>query len=1046
MFFSRINAAVKFSAEQDKAENEVDKKEKKDQFTASIMKEVKEKERMLKHIRNLDPTNRPFPIKQYIMLCRRAEDIVQTETFNNAIFICILMAGILVGAQTYPSMENNTIINVLDKLILAAFSVEILLKVMSEGMNAINYWTGQEWHWNNFDFLIVVFSMPFIPVGNGQVAFLRLIRLMRLAKVFRKVPQLRMIMTGLMGGLKSIVYIVILLLLVFYLYAIAGIFFFRKNDPWHFRSLAISLTSLFRLSTLSNWAGMFYINYYGCAHYSDGLYVYSEDEVESDQLGAPLLCDNKARPALTMVYFVSFIFICSFSMLSLFVGAITVSMSESMNTMKEEKQKLKKLLRLKQAERTLDDKTNKDKRGRRSWALVEMAFSHGKVEIISEDNSQDHKIIQFYKWLSRKCEKLADTAMFQNFITFVIVMAGVQVGLSTDNAIENAIHHELVILDTIIRYIFTIEVAVKLIAEELTPWVYFNNNWNTFDFIVVVGSYVSGGGSIIVMLRLLRLLRVLKLMRMLPQLQVIVSALMSGFSSITFISVILLLFFYFFGIIAMILFSQNDPWHFGTLHMTMITLFQCSTLDNWTDILYINLYGCDVIGYDDFSHLCENPNPMFLITSLYFVVFILMGALVLLTLFIGVVATSMEEATEDQKQAESVDGRVATIAEEHDLDAHTVLLYREVFNAIDLNGGGVIDSNELRLGMKAAGRNDVTDKQFQKLWRSVDKDGSGGIDFAEFLSFMMALRNTHAEKIEDRLQNNEEDVSSRVAANTNMIAEQLYNCATGIGPLDTSVKMVELLKRTSTGRPSSAPRILNREYSSESPQNSCKMQGEPVQPRRSMSLLRDNSARKIHPVNSSPPPTSTFPGEDCISYFDEGKDISDCQRPLGRRSYDYIPVGATGNSSTSQDELTPTPGVLDTMPVPVDSATMQAADGVDDSHVLNPNQNISDEIVKPAGALVTTKNHLPDSVQLHIQPRSPGITSKSNPSSMATTHVNKVADFPSTLNTAIQDDRDDEVSMESYGDASKGVSYNSSRNNAGPSSRRVKTKKVVSKV
>ena len=542
----------------------------------------------------------------------------------------------------------------------------------------------------------------------------------------------------------------------------------------------------------------------------------TEEEVESEQLGAPMLCrHNNPQPSLSMAYFVSFIFICSFSMLSLFVGAITVSMSESMQSMKEEKEKLKKLKKLKNAEKKLDMAKNADRRHRRAWALVEMAFLSGKVEVIDEDNSRNHILVRGYKHLSKKSLSIVENGYFQNFVTLVIIAAGVQVGLSTDKVLSVSLRHELSIVDAIIRYIFTIEVVIKVIAEELTPWAYFENNWNTFDFIVVIGSYVSGGGSIIVMLRLLRLLRVLKLMRMLPQLQVIVSALMSGFSSITFISIILLLFFYFFGIIAMILFRANDPWHFGTLHMTMIVLFQCSTLDNWTDILYINLYGCDVIGYDSISHLCENPSPNFIITSLFFIVFILLGALVLLTLFIGVVATSMEEATDDQKQAADVERRVADIRKEHNLPMSSVDLYREVFAALDLNAGSSIDSNELRLGMKAAGRNDVTDEQFRKLWRAVDRDNSGGIDFAEFLSFMMSLRQTTTNQLQSH-QNKDASTEQRIlASNTRTVAEQLYEIASSIGPLDSSVKMKELVKKTSLGRPNSAPRVLNRLYSHE---------------------------------------------------------------------------------------------------------------------------------------------------------------------------------------------------------------------------------------
>lgn len=201
-------------------------------------------------------------MRAYLAVCCRANVVVQSDLFSNTIFFCIVLAGVLVGASTYPGMDNNAIVNSLDLVVLGFFCLEVILKIMSEGVAPYEYFVGPEWTWNNFDFLIVVFSLPILPVGGSQVAFLRLIRLMRLAKVFRKVPQLRMIMTGLIGGLKSIVYIVILLMLVFYLYAIAGIFFFRDNDPWHFRTIAVSLTSLFRLSTLSVSFELYYFSFH----------------------------------------------------------------------------------------------------------------------------------------------------------------------------------------------------------------------------------------------------------------------------------------------------------------------------------------------------------------------------------------------------------------------------------------------------------------------------------------------------------------------------------------------------------------------------------------------------------------------------------------------------------------------------------------------------------------------------------------------------------------------------------------------------------------
>ena len=44
------------------------------------------------------------------------------------------------------------------------------------------------------------------------------------------------------------------------------------------------------------------------------------------------------------------------------------------------------------------------------------------------------------------------------------------------------------------------------------------------------------------------------------------------------------------------LFGANDPWHFGDLATAMLTLFRCATLEDWTDVMYINIYGCHRYG------------------------------------------------------------------------------------------------------------------------------------------------------------------------------------------------------------------------------------------------------------------------------------------------------------------------------------------------------------------------------------------------------------------------------------------------------------------
>jgi hypothetical protein len=48
-----------------------------------------------------------------------------------------------------------------------------------------------------------------------------------------------------------------------------------------------------------------------------------------------------------------------------------------------------------------------------------------------------------------------------------------------------------------------------------------------------------------------------------------------------------------FAILAAILFGENDPAHFGSIGISMVSLFQVSTLASWTSIAYVSWFGCE---------------------------------------------------------------------------------------------------------------------------------------------------------------------------------------------------------------------------------------------------------------------------------------------------------------------------------------------------------------------------------------------------------------------------------------------------------------------
>jgi voltage-gated sodium channel len=102
---------------------------------------------------------------------------------------------------------------------------------------------------------------------------------------------------------------------------------------------------------------------------------------------------------------------------------------------------------------------------------------------------------------------------------------------------------------------------------------------------------------------------------------------------------------------AVFMFGENDPLHFGTLHKSMLSLFRVVTLEDWTDIMYVNMYGCDhsIWGYS-FEEGCKTPSAHRYLSPFFFVSFVLIGTMIVLNLFIGVIMNSMDEVREEEEQ------------------------------------------------------------------------------------------------------------------------------------------------------------------------------------------------------------------------------------------------------------------------------------------------------------------------------------------------------------------------------------------------------------
>ncbi len=235
-------------------------------------------------------------------------------------------------------------------------------------------------------------------------------------------------------------------------------------------------------------------------------------------------------------------------------------------------------------------------------------------------------MIAAFNHLPDVARRIVASAWFQCSIIATILFAGVLAGIETDPATVAAHHTLLGTLDTVVLGVFIIEVVLKLTAQCPQPWNYFRDGWNVFDFVVVVLCLLPMESQYAVVLRLGRTLRLLRLVSALPKLQLLVGALIKSFSSMGYVGILLGLMFYIYAITGVHLFGRQDPEHFGNLSSAFFTLFQTITLDDWKFLFTSAAHGSSTVA-----------------AALYFVSFILLGTMIMLNLFIGIIMNSMSE-------------------------------------------------------------------------------------------------------------------------------------------------------------------------------------------------------------------------------------------------------------------------------------------------------------------------------------------------------------------------------------------------------------------
>ena len=223
-----------------------------------------------------------------------ADRLVNKAAFEYTIITLILLNGVFLGLGTSPVLEQQYghLLHLGKQIVLGVFIVEALLKMLALAPRVDMYFRDG---WNVFDFLVIVFSL--IPATGEFAMVARLARLLRVLRLISAIRELRLIVAALVRSIPSVGHVMLLMSIIVYIYAIIGYQLFHEHDPMHWRSLGISVLTLFNIITLEGWT---------------------------------VVMDNAMQlHSWAWVYFVSFVVAGTFVVINLFIAIIINNLDEA---------------------------------------------------------------------------------------------------------------------------------------------------------------------------------------------------------------------------------------------------------------------------------------------------------------------------------------------------------------------------------------------------------------------------------------------------------------------------------------------------------------------------------------------------------------------------------------------------------------------------------------------------------------------------------------------------------------------------------------------
>lgn len=549
--------------------------------------------------------------------------IVFNKKFEIIIFLLILISNISLIMDTY--YEESLLIKYINYIVSLCFTLECLMKIIVQGL-IIEKTTYLREIWNQLDFIIVVVFFLDLTLEQLDISWIKVVRILRIVRPLRlisKSSNIKIVVVALLESLNGILKVSLIIFMLWIIFASFGISIYRDRFGYCEDILNFSIgiqdclpPKIWVDHYIYNFDNIYYAMFtlLTVSTYDGWLPILKVAVNSNSAEYGPTQNNSKY---LSYFYFVLFIVVIPIFFINLFTGVIFYHFVTA-------EKKIKYLLM-----------TESQARWIQMQKLI-VALKPKNTQIKPPSNS-------FRKFFF----KLVNHKLFELFIILVISASIINMALLYDDAPQNYLQN-LVTVDFLLLLTFTAEIFLKVFALGLRG--YFYQDWNKFDFLVVVCgiidlvmnslfseeiSFFKIGPKI---LRALRIFRIGRLLRLMKKFDGIIKLLKTLFFSIPMILNVLglvLLIFFIYTIIGCSLFYDiylDEYINFKNFLYGLMTLFKISTLDSWTSTA---LYFTNKNAY----------------AAIYFVSFILIIHFIATNLFILVLLQQFDESEVSTKNS-----------------------------------------------------------------------------------------------------------------------------------------------------------------------------------------------------------------------------------------------------------------------------------------------------------------------------------------------------------------------------------------------------------